>query len=93
MVVGICTVELYIGESCSLKDKRRIVRALLDQVRHRFNVAAAEVGSLDNWQRASLGFATVSNDYIHVNQVLAAVVGYIQRAGTAEIIDYGTEII
>ena len=49
----------------SLKDKRRIVRGLIDRVRERFQVAAAEVDDQDVWQTAVVGFACVSNDARH----------------------------
>ena len=44
----------------SLKDKRMVVKSIVDGARHRFRVAAAEVGSQDQWQRAALGFAAVA---------------------------------
>ncbi len=37
-----------------------VVKSIVDGARHRFRVAAAEVGHLDHWQRAELGFAVVS---------------------------------
>lgn len=48
--------------SRSLKGKRGIIKSILSRSRHRFNLAAAEVGMADTPDRALLGFTTVSND-------------------------------
>jgi hypothetical protein len=69
----VMTVELVIESSRSLKDKRAVVRHLLDTARRRFAVSAAEVGHHDKWQRAELGFAVVAVDATHVTEVLDAV--------------------
>jgi uncharacterized protein YlxP (DUF503 family) len=56
-------VELYVAASQSLKDKRQVVKALLDGARRRFGVSAAEIGFQDQWQRAVLGFAVVASTH------------------------------
>ncbi len=38
MVVGVCTLELEIPASHSLKDKRHVVKSLTARVRQSFNV-------------------------------------------------------
>ncbi len=67
------TVELIIDSSRSLKDKRSVVRHLLDTTRRRFAVSASEIGHHDKWKRAELGFAVVAADATHVTAVLDAV--------------------
>ncbi len=73
MQAGVLTVDLVIDSSRSLKDKRAIVRHLLDTARRHFAVSAAETGHQDKWQRAELGFAVVATDATHVTEVLDAV--------------------
>ena len=70
MVVGVCTVELWIPESQSLKDKRQVLHSLKDRLRGKFNLSVAEVDGQDLWQKAVLGMACVANDGSHVEQVL-----------------------
>jgi hypothetical protein len=70
---GVLTIELVIDSSRSLKDKRAVVRHLLDTARRRFAVSAAEVGHQEKWQRSELGFAVVAIDAAHVTDVLDAV--------------------
>ena len=66
-------MDLQIGESRSLKDKRQVLRSVLDGARRRFGVASAEVGGQDTWQRATLGFAAVASSPSHVEDVMDAV--------------------
>ncbi len=60
MRVGLLVLELYLPGSASLKDKRRVVRSLLEGTRARHNVATAEVDHQDLLQRAQLAFASVA---------------------------------
>ena len=70
MVVGVLRLTLYIHGAASLKDKRQVLRKVIDRLRARFNVSVAEVGDNDIWQRAVVGITAVSNDHSFVNEVL-----------------------
>ncbi len=43
MPVGLLTLEIELPEAHSLKDKRQVLRSLKDRLKHRFNVAVAEL--------------------------------------------------
>ena len=70
MIVGVCTVELFIPEGHSLKGKRQVLQSLKNRLREKFNLSVAEVGEQDLWQKSILGLACVANESSHVNQVL-----------------------
>ena len=70
MTIGVLTIWLEIAGSNSLKDKRQSLKSLLDLLRNKFNVSAAEVGDNDTWRRAVVGVACVSNDQAHAGAVL-----------------------
>jgi uncharacterized protein YlxP (DUF503 family) len=63
-------VDLHIPAARSLKAKRSVVKSIVEAARHRYGVAAAEVGFQDQWQRASLGFAAVGSEASHVIDVI-----------------------
>jgi len=63
-------VELRIGESQSLKDKRQVVKPILDRARRRYGVSASEVGFQDQWQRARLGFAVVASSQGQATEII-----------------------
>jgi hypothetical protein len=59
MTVGLLTLELFLPASVSLKDKRKVLSSLQARLRGRHNLAIAEVGNQDLWQRASLAVVSV----------------------------------
>jgi uncharacterized protein YlxP (DUF503 family) len=71
--IGVLTLELSLPESHSLKDKRHTVRGLKDRLRVKFNVAVAEIGYQETWQRALISAVTVSGDHEHAERVLQSV--------------------
>jgi uncharacterized protein YlxP (DUF503 family) len=93
MVVGICTLRLVIAHSQSLKDKRQVLKSLLDRIRERFNVSAAEVDELDSWRRATLAFACVSKDQSFVDQVLQKVLNLVESNPLVEVADVQMEFV
>jgi uncharacterized protein len=71
--VGVLTLELRLQNSHSLKEKRHVVQSLKDRLRHKFNVAVAEIDYQDLWQRAAIAAVTVSSDRGHAEKVLQSV--------------------
>ena len=92
MVVGVARLELRMPENASLKDKRRVVRSLVDRVRARFNVAVAEIAGLDSRQRAVIGVVCISNAAAHADAMLNEVIGWIDRATHGQMVWYETEL-
>jgi len=92
MFVGVCTIELHIPESGSLKTKRQSLRSIKDRIRNTFNVSVAEVDGNDLWQKSSLAVAAVSNDKAHLNQTLDHVVNMVQSVPELSLLDYHIEI-
>jgi uncharacterized protein YlxP (DUF503 family) len=62
----VCLVEarLHVGDSGSLKSKRKVVRSIKDQVRQRFGASVAEIGGHDTWQRTTLLCALVGGSEV-----------------------------
>ncbi|CAG0944901.1 hypothetical protein ANRL1_02012 [Anaerolineae bacterium] len=93
MVVGVCTLELEIPASHSLKDKRHVVKSLIARVRQSFNVSIAEVDSLDAWQAATIGIVCVSSDTAYAQGLLEKAIDFIERSRLdAVIADYSIEM-
>jgi len=87
MIVGTLEIRLYIRESRSLKEKRRVVKSLRDQIRNKFNVSIAEVDMLDSHQHAILGIAAVGNEQQFVNSVLTQIVNFFSMNTKAQMVD------
>ncbi|HXF83391.1 MAG TPA: DUF503 domain-containing protein [bacterium] len=90
MVVAVLRVELSLPGSHSLKDKRRVVKSLLDRLHNEFNVSAAEVAYQENHRHAALAVGCVSGQAAHANAVLSRVLDVVQRE--AELVITGVEM-
>lgn len=92
MVVGVCTIDLHLPGTGSLKDKRRILLSLKERIKKAYNVSIAEVDGNDLWQRAVLGVACVANEGRYVNQVLDGVLNAVRANPAVELVDQHTEL-
>ncbi len=92
MFIGVCTIELHVPESGSLKTKRHSLKSLKDRIRNKFNVSVAEVDDQDLWQKVSLAVAAVSNDKAHLNQTLDHVLNLVRGVPEISLLDYHIEI-
>lgn len=93
MVVGVCQIDLIIHSSNSLKDKRQVLKAVIERVKNKFNVSVAEVGDNDIWQRSQIGLSIVGNDSSHINSMLDKMLNFIESLHMAEVIDHRIEIL
>ena len=93
MVVGTLIIEFRLHDNRSLKGKRKVVRSMVDKVKHRFNVAVAEIGANDKWQKIELGISTVGNDRRHIDASLNNILAYLESLYLAEIVDTRAEIM
>lgn len=93
IIVGLCTVELFIPESQSLKDKRQVLLSLKDRLREKFNLSVAEVDGQDLWQKAVLGLACVANEARYVNQVCEQALNLIRGVPAVEIVQSRIELL
>jgi uncharacterized protein len=87
VVVGALAFELHLPDVHSLKEKRAVVRPIVDGARHRFAVSAAEVDHQDLWQRATLAIAVVSGTESQVRDVLDSVERFVWSFPEIEVID------
>jgi uncharacterized protein YlxP (DUF503 family) len=87
------TVELHLPDVESLKGKRHILKGLKEKVKHRFDVAVAEVNHQDNWQRATLAIACVSGDSRHANEVVSKALDFVESVVDGHVIQVQIEIL
>jgi uncharacterized protein len=93
MTVGVARITLRLHANQSLKEKRRILKSLIDKSRHRFNVSVAEVADQDLYQRATVGVAVVGNDNRVLNSLLDRIISYMDSLQLADLIDQEIELI
>lgn len=92
MFVGVLQVELSIPGSYSLKEKRHVLKGLLERLRRDFAVSAAEVDRLDVWNSAIVGVAFVSNEARHAQSHLQRVLNSLETCREAQVADSQIEV-
>lgn len=92
VIYGYC--ELYLPYASTLKEKRSVVRSILDRLKKRINISAMELQYQDLWQRSMLGFAAVAASQTDLNLIEEAVKSSIDLHFTeADIISLHFDII
>jgi uncharacterized protein YlxP (DUF503 family) len=91
--IGMLTLEIYIPEAHSLKDKRQVLRSLKDRLRKKFNVAVAELEGEDSWQRSVVGIVSLSNNAGHVEQSLRTVLEDSEQLLGRDLVGHDLELL
>jgi uncharacterized protein YlxP (DUF503 family) len=91
MHIASLRVVLEVTDGLTLKDKRQVVRSLLDRIRNRFNVSAAEVGANDSVRYAELGAVAVANDRSFLDRMRAKVLDLIEGEPRAVLLEQDLE--
>ena len=81
MLVGLLTIHIHMQGNNSLKGKRRVVKSLVERLRSRFNVSAAEVAAQDRHQLAIIGIAVISSNGSHLDEQLDKITTFIVNDG------------
>ncbi len=93
MVILLCRMQLYLPGTRSLKEKRGRLKPLLHQLRRRFQIAAAEVGEHDLWQRAEVALVAVSTEDGPLYALLERAVHWTESyAPQVEVLDWQMEL-
>jgi uncharacterized protein YlxP (DUF503 family) len=79
-------VGLRLHDVHSLKEKRSVVRPIIEGAHRRFGAAAAEVGHQDSLREATLGLAVVSGDAGHAGQVMDGVERFVWSFPEVEVV-------
>ena len=83
--------ELHIPTSRSLKEKRAVLRPIVEGLRHRFQISVAEVDYQDKWQRSLIGMAVVSDSYSHAVDVVDNVERWVWSKPEIEVTRFETD--
>jgi uncharacterized protein YlxP (DUF503 family) len=93
MHVGILQVRLHVPDANSLKEKRQVVKSILDRTRSRYAVAAAELEEHDKHRIAVLGFASVSGSHHHAREVVQKILESLRTHPAARVIEHELEVL
>lgn len=68
MKIFVGEYRIYLPESFSLKDKRRVRRSLFDYLKAHFNISIAETDFIDNIKTFQFAYSMVSKDLYYLDE-------------------------
>ena len=92
MFTGTAKICIHLEGGLTLKDKRRIVKSVIERLKSRFNVSAAEIDRLDNKRMAVIGLAVVSNDRTFTVSQIDTIMNFIYNDGRFYVGDVKTDV-
>lgn len=90
MRVAALRVEVHIPTPQSLKQKRGVLRPVVEGLRRLGSYSVAEVDHQDDWQRAALGIAIVARDGQNLRMQVDKVRRYLDSRLEIEVVDVFT---
>ncbi len=92
MIVGSCEIEIIIYDANSLKEKRHVLKSLIERIKSRFNASVAEIDYNDLWNRSVIGVAVVSNKKVLCESMILKIIDFIDNDERVEIINHYLEV-
>ncbi len=87
MRVAALRVELHLPGPQSIKEKRAVLRPVIEGVKRLGSYSVAEVGHHDSWQRAVVGIAVVAPDGEGLGIQIAKLHRYLEARHDVEVVD------
>jgi uncharacterized protein YlxP (DUF503 family) len=92
MTFAFAVAHLHLPGARSLKQKRRVVKGLMDKIHHRFRVSIAETDFHDLHQRAEIGLALVHRNDHELERMLDEIHRLIDTVPEASLTDWRPEL-
>jgi len=74
-----------------LKEKRHVLKSIIERLIARFNASVAEVDYNELWNKSMIGVAVVSNDKKICESAISKIIAFIDNDERVEIINYSKE--
>lgn len=93
MVIGISIFELHVPAARSLKQKRKVVRSLIDRIHQRYRVSIAETDHHDLHQRSEITLAAVAQTETEGLKIMDVVRDLIDSEPEAQLLMWDPQIL
>ena len=93
MFIYLLDIEIKIYDSFSLKDKRKVVKSIIDYARNTLKISSAEISANDIKNFAHLGFVTISNQNDRAKEILENLLIRIEKNYPVVVTNYTIERI
>lgn len=93
MLIGISVFELHLPQARSLKQKRKVVKSLVDRIHRHFRVSIAETDYHDLHQRAEMGIAAIVRSDHEGHRLMDAIREMIDREHEATLVAWEPQFL
>jgi len=93
MKILIMSITLRASWSHSLKEKRMVVKSIIQKLKNKFNISVAEVDQQDIHQTIVIGVVGICGTTSQLDSTMEHIITYIESNTDAEIIDIQKEVI
>ena len=77
----------------SLKEKRMILRSIIQKLKNKFNVSVAEVEMQDVHQTLVIGVTGIASNLAQLDSIVENIINFIEENTDAEIINIDQEVL
>lgn len=85
--IGLLELDLNLPAASSLKDKRRVIKSLVQRIRNRFNASVKEISAQDLIQRSLIGIGQVSSSQAGLKKIFNEIIDFSLTHLEVELID------
>lgn len=79
---------ITIPQAYSLKDKRRVVKSIIERAQHRYKMTASQLSDDQVYNQATIGFGIITPHYNQGREKLMRVMEWIEESYDVSIINY-----
>ncbi len=93
MIIGTAELVFRAEWVCSLKEKRMVLKSLIEKTKHKFNVSVGETDTQNQHRILTIGVACVTNEIRHADAMIQRIVDFMEKNTEAELLSVNIEII
>jgi len=93
VAIGVLELHLFIPHSHSLKEKRAVVKRIVERVKNKFNVSVCEAGDQDKWQSSVIVCVSVGTSQKVVDATLEKVTKFVEEIAPGTLFKHYKEFI
>ncbi len=86
MLINLITMDIFLPECHSLKEKRKRVKSIIASSQEKFHISIREDGFQDKWQRTQIIAASLVHNQDEANKLVSYFEDYAESAGGFEIL-------
>ncbi len=93
MAISVSIFELHLPEARSLKQKRKVIKSLIERIHRRFRVSIAETDHHDLHQRAEISIAAVARSQSESRRMMDSIRDLIDGEPEAMLLHWDPQLL